>query len=323
MTNRVVNFDFLRCLCMLMIVGIHFYTHGLFAELSNYQDPDFCWFSSYERVVRLLNFLASQYFYIIFCISVNCFILITGYFMVSSRLRINRVVSIWLQTLFYSLFIPMVMYIFVGGESVNYFLSGLTPICSNTYWFVTMYIGLMMLSPFLILMVNRISQRQYKQLLLIIGIINISLVWKIPLGAIYSGPTGLLFFVFLFLVGGYIKLFGVNIGKGKYGKCFILFSLFLFFYTVAQEFLLGIKHQKGFYHVMNPYNGFLFFLSVLFFLWVKNLHLNSERLRTLVFSTSPFVFGVYLISDHPYLRKYLWGLFDWYDLLGKEYFSFL
>ena len=295
----MVNFDLLKCMCMLMIVGIHFYTHGLFADLGNYQEVDMNMFGSYDRSVRSVNFLLSEYAFIVFCISVNCFVLITGYFMARSRLKVNRIVGIWVQTLFYSIAIPCIMWFFIGDAARPYLLKGLTPVSSNIYWFVTIYIGLMMMSPFLILLVNKMEKAIFKQFLLMFGLINITFIWKIPWGDVYGGGTSLLFFMFLFCMGGYIRIFGIKRGKGHYGKYFFLLSLLLFVWTLTLDFSVGVRHHTGPYHVINRYNGFLFFLSVLAFLWVKDMKMDNRILFDIVTKISPYVFGVYLITQNP------------------------
>lgn len=318
--KRVVNFDLLRCMCMLMIVGLHFFTHGLFGNPSNFQETDMNLFCSYDRSIRSFNFLLSEYVFTIFCISVNCFVLISGYFMAKSRLKVKRIVGIYLQTFFYSLLIPILLGLFTSDDSLLYMLEGLTPICSNTYWFVTIYLGLMVISPFLISWMNQMEKTTYRRFLIIFGLINITLIWKFPWGSTYGGGTSLLFFIFLFFVGGYIRLFDISWGKGHYLKYFLLASLFIYALTIAYDFALGIKYQTGPYHVISSYNSFPFFLSVLAFLWVKDIKIDNKFLSSTCIKISPYVLGVYLISDHPLVRQYLWGMFDWHDLLSKPYF---
>jgi hypothetical protein len=300
-----------------MIVGIHFNTHGLYKEISVWQDPSFSSLTS-SGGIRLFNRIISEYLFLIFCTAVNCFVLISGYFMAKSQLRTRRLLGIWLQTFFYSLIIPLILNFLQDSNGLNWFIKGLTPICSKLYWFVTMYVGLMALSPFLIKGIQALSKHLYKLLIIIMGAINVVVIWKIPLGSIYSSGTCLLYFVFLFIVGGYIRLHDLQIGKGKYGYYLIFFSLAVLFITLVQDVAIGIKHHTGLYHMLNPYNGLPFFMSVLMFLYFKNLHISTHGIVSkTVFFISPYVFGVYLISDHPKIREWLWGLFDWPNLMNS------
>ena len=302
---------------MLMIVGIHFYTHGLFKDISSWQDSSFNSLIS-NGGIRCLNRILSEYFFLLFCTSVNCFVIISGYFMVRSQLRIKRVIGIWIQTFFYSTIIPLLFFLFQGGNGLDWLIKGFTPLCSNIYWFVTMYIGLMLLSPFLIKSIEGLNKRQFKLLLIVMGIINIVVIWKIPLGSIYSSGTCLLFFIFLFLVGGYIRTHNISLGKEKYGQYFIVFSLIALVITLVQDIAIGIKHNKGLYHILNPYNGLPFFMSVLLFMYFKNKHAFKKGiLQKMAITLSPYILGVYLISDHPMVRKWLWGLFDWPNLMNS------
>jgi hypothetical protein len=157
--------------------------------------------------------------------------------------------------------------------------------------------------------------------LLVLFFINITISFDFPFGDIYGGGTSLLFFIFLFLVGAYIRLYDIKWKKCQFGRYFFVLSLFVFCYTLAQELVIGHKHQVFLYHIFNSYNSLIFFLSLFAFLWFKNVEFRMKETRAaFIFKLSPLVFGVYLISDHPLMRQWLWGQVDWNYFFSSFFF---
>lgn len=91
----------------------------------------------------------------------------------------------------------------------------LFPVIYSKYWFVTDYVGLMLISPILNFLIGKMGKRDYQIFLgitlgmtvLLAGTINESLNdWK----------SNLLWFIILYMVAGYIKLYAdLNIKNSK------------------------------------------------------------------------------------------------------------
>ena len=95
--NRKSNFELLRIIAMILIIAHHFSLHGGF------------------RVVQskpLINRIWILWLQLGGKIGVNIFVLISGYFLVSSpAFKLKKVLKLWLQLFFYSIVIYAV---FVG-----------------------------------------------------------------------------------------------------------------------------------------------------------------------------------------------------------------
>lgn len=75
------------------------------------------------------------------------FVLISGYFGI--KLRIKTLVSLVLQVVFYSLILTLLgVYVFKIGYTID-IIKSLLPLSGNFYWFMTVYIELFVLSPFI------------------------------------------------------------------------------------------------------------------------------------------------------------------------------
>lgn len=94
-SERQANFELLRIVAMLMIIVLHYLNKG---EL----------LTAYTTDRTVINYAA--HLIEAFCIvAVNCYVLLSGYFLVESAWRPGRVVSLAGQILFYSVLIPVVL----------------------------------------------------------------------------------------------------------------------------------------------------------------------------------------------------------------------
>jgi len=96
-TTRKSNFELLRIFCMFTIILSHFSVHGGFDTnlISNPINKYFIQFIGLGEI------------------SVDCFILISGYFLVSSNIHFIKLIRLELEILCYSLCIILFAFIFV------------------------------------------------------------------------------------------------------------------------------------------------------------------------------------------------------------------
>lgn len=176
----------------------------------------------------------------------------------------------------------------------------LMPIRYDSYWFITQYIGLFIMTPFLAKWAHSMKKAEYKAMLFSLFILT-SIIQLHGL----RGGFSLIWFIFLFMFAGYIRLYENESTilfkwSKKPGMIFIIFSLLLFilsFFTNRES--LNIVTYFGFY------NGpLLFFSSVSFFLYFKKK--SESKLIITIAKLSPYMFGVYLIHEHPIVKEHLW-----------------
>lgn len=292
--NRDRNFEVLRTVAMFFIVVYHCLTHGIGSGYN----------FSVNSPVSFVNLLFSDFFLVFSSISVNLYVMISGYFLVDLDFKLSRVVRTWMHALFYSGVITILMMAFqiVPFDRANLFKSFM-PISTDAYWFVTQYLGLLILSPFLALVARHISYRQYHFLLIGGAFICLSIIPDFPMGKRFYVAHGnsIWSFAYLFFVAGFIKHHVTKLATSKLLSTIVLVSLLLF----ACEVLLG--YQNGLIHLywLN-YNGLPFLLSVLVFLLVRQTAVPDNWLWNLLVNVAPYSFGVYLIHDHLLVRDWLW-----------------
>ncbi len=134
-SERHMGFELLRIISMLMIVFMHEIGHGGLGV-------------SVE--VGSLPYHVYWTVYALSRVSTNCFVMITGYYMVKSRMKLSRVFRIWCEVLFYSVLTYLIA-IGLEGELLSFseLIKVVTPISSEEYWFATGYVMMYLCIPLL------------------------------------------------------------------------------------------------------------------------------------------------------------------------------
>lgn len=183
---RDSNIELLRIVSMMLIILFHFSVHGPWPADG---------VLAADVAVGALAFGGK--------LGVNCFVLITGYFMTRSSVRVASVARVVLETWFYSWGL-LILFAVAQPELVTQarLEKAALPLVSGEYWFITNFVALMVVSPFLNLLFDRLSRRG-KSRLAAIGFVTISVLPTLttfnPLG------SDLLWFFYLYLVGGWIR----------------------------------------------------------------------------------------------------------------------
>jgi surface polysaccharide O-acyltransferase-like enzyme len=301
--ERIANFEILRTVAMLMIVTMHvFIDSGVMgSSIKN------------SSGMAVANYAISELINTVIYVGVNCFILITGYFLIDRyTFSLIRVERIWAQTCFYLFMISLVCYITGAcNTSVTELMDSLLVIRGNKNWFVKCYIGLIMIAPFLSIAVHNLSKRQYQLLLCVGTLISVNLFKPLcfPYGDLYDcyGGATLAWFVYLYIVAGYIRLYNPLTSKKRVGMFFLLCWM-----TMVIEYAVKIysEYQKtGCMTFVNigSYNGVLMPMAVLIFVYFKNAQFKSRVWKPFV-AIAPYVFGVFLLHEHFKLKELIWAV---------------
>lgn len=304
--KRQANFELLRIVAMLMIIVLHYLNKGGLIE-------------PYTQDNSAVNYAA--HLIEAFCIvAVNCYVLLSGYFLVESAWKPERVVSLAAQVLFYSLLIPVVLIcagVVAAGElSVYDWLNYVLPVETEHYWFATAYLIMYLFAPLLAAGVKAVERRTLQ---IIIGVMALFFcVWKSVVPATlatdrYGYDYG--WFLFLFLIAAYIRLYGVpKLEKKRNAAIFYVgMSLGIFALTVASGILAEVLPAFAYYMDMpDTYNHILCLLSSIgLFMLFKNMKPWEGRTAEVIRRLAPYTFGVYLLHEHILIR-YRW--MQWFHI---------
>lgn len=291
---RERNFEVMRTLAMFFIVIYHCLTHGVGSEYG----------FSIQHPASIFNFAFSDFLLVFSSISVNLYVMVSGYFLANSRFKVSRIGRTWLNACFYSCIITIVfMSLSLKPWSVASLVKSFFPLSTDAYWFVTQYIGLLILSPFLALIIRQLSYRQYVALLIGGAFLCLSIIPDFPLGKRFHVAHGnsVWCFAYLFVIAGFIRH---HLGKLSTGKLVASIVLVVIL-TMVCDIYMGYNGSVVHLYWLN-YNALPFILSVLAFVFIKQMNIPSSMLWNLMVKAAPYTFGVYLIHDHLLVRDYLW-----------------
>lgn len=296
---RCSNIELLRIISMMLIVATHLCNHYMDMDGSLWPfPPGFIFLQSVKSVTY---------------IAVNMYVLISAYFLCTSRFKSKRIIMIWLEVLFYSLLIG-VPHIVNGGVSFTKIVTVFFPVLMSEYWFATVFIGLLVLSPFINITIRSMSQKALLLnccVLLFLTSVVPTVIGPFSSWVAYGGSCGLLWFITLYYCGSYIRLFVskelIILYKSKilvYGLVFMMFAAiarFVIAFTTAH--LLGHAVGAGFFYGNNVI--FNVVGTLLVFMYFTVVKIENNTLIKVVNSLAKSSFAVYLIHENPFIRPYL------------------
>ena len=298
LTTRNLSLDILKILSMVMVIVLHTKTYGLSGITFELNDK-FYWITTALHMFSL--------------VAVNCFVLISGYFTSTSKIKPSKLIMLWTLVTTFSLGVYLLLCAIpsTGFElSFGEILVSIFPVMAKRYWFFTCYIVMMVLSPFVNKFIDSLDKATYKKLLavllvLFVGINSIN-IWGDPLGT--DKGYSVLWFIVLYLVAAYIRRYGLP--KLPYGILYIAISIFSTFASALLK--LGGKYFNIFSQaseILLRYNSAtVFFGSVCLFLFFLNHPIKLNKiLQKLICGVSVASFGVYLLHEHPLVRDILWN----------------
>lgn len=300
MKKRKVSIELLRILSMLMVVMLHFLGKGnLLPDLAGEMDKTgyVAWFMESLCIV-----------------AVNVYMLISGYFLVESSFKVGRLLSLICQVLFYSMLVPVVLgcvgVLPVETITVYQLLQYVFPTLMEHYWFVTAYVLMYLLSPFLATAVHHMSKRKLQiTLVLLLAVMSLSKsVLPVQLEMDNFGYDAL-WFVCVYLVASYIRLYGIpffSSAKKSLGMYVLavlgIYALSMLLHMVcvrtgSLEFFVDVAFEYN--HIFN------LFAAVALFYTFLHLDIPDGKLSGCICKVGSLSFGVYLLHEQVEIR-YLW-----------------
>lgn len=295
--RRESNMELLRIISIVMIIFSHFAVHGNYsfalAELS------------FLRIwIATLSLLGE--------IGVNIFVLITGYYLVAAKvdaLNLKKIIRFLVQCSFYSIgiFTIFASIACCRGQNFTWKYSVLFPVLSQLWWFASIYFWLFILHPYLNHLLRGLSKGEYQKFL---AVLLISFC-VIPSIVGHSYHTALLWFIILYVVAGYIRLHNDILLPGRAsGSSFCFVAGAVLFCLMVGVRIAGIALESKIpifaIHTVSlgeMHNVFTFLIALSLFTAFRKITMKYHQWINFLASAT---FDVYLIHDHPAVRKLLW-----------------
>ena len=300
--KRLSNFEWLRVLAMGMIISLHYVFKGGLIENPT---ADF----SYKTIVLWL--ITSL------CIcAVNAYILISGYFLTEAAFDPGRLIRLIVQVLEYSIVVLAVLtavgYVRLSELTLYDILGYLFPVGTEEYWFVTAYFMMYLMAPILSVGIKALDKKALRTVIVILLVFNC--IEKSILPMLLPGDAygyDFIWFMTLFTVAAYIRLYGIAYLEGHKGRSWAVYLLsavmiwavgLIFSYAGTRT---GIDTLSHYADIVFHYNYiFVFTASVGLFYIFKNARFDEDGAPARVArGIGRLTFGVYLLHEHPCIRS--------------------
>ena len=240
---------------------------------------------------------------------IDCFVLITGYFMCKSSISLRKFVKLLLQIELYNILFGCI-FLYTGyiSLSVSSLIQIVNPIPSVNTGFTSCFLLFYLFIPFLNILLKNLSKSQH--LLLVILCLGIyTILGTIPwIGVTFNYVT---WFCVLYVVASYIRLYGIWRSEDKmfWGRASlvlitisVLSVLVMLFRGVYSEVALNWGFLMLFVSDSNKLLAFL--VSISTFMFIKNIHIRQSKWINTIASCT---FGVLLIhANSDAMRQWLW-----------------
>lgn len=279
--ERQGNLEVLRIFCILTIILYHYFIWGginVDADIGN-------------RIIGNIGMIMGK-------ISSNAFILISGYFLFKLSFKIQKVLKLMLEFLFYSILVNIVMVIITKDMSLmKYMYQSIFPLFFELHWFVVAYIGMYLMLPFIKKALIDISKRSYFTILIVLGIILSIFPSIIGFGydTISNNVFGnVIFFLYLAMIGGYISKFNITIFKKKIYDIILIIGIVLLFNS--DDYYFGVNS--------------IWTLTIAILIFDLFLKFNIKNNKIISFF-APASLGILLLHDNKFFNQMMWKkIFD-------------
>lgn len=284
--KRDSRFELLRILSMFLIMLFHFEYFGETWRI--------------DKANSLLDQIILSSYLPFGKIGVYLFIMITGYFVGIKSYRIKKSLTkafiIWSETIFYSVTLFLIIVLLgLMNFSFKNFIAACLPFITNQYWFVSAYIMLLVLIPFINLAVENLGKKQFMYLIIITSFFGCFLT-SIN-NSTFSSEISFGYIIPPYLIGTFIRKYGIQVSYVKI-KITILYLVAVLLTALISYF--GYGKYRSFFNF-----GILELLiaTLVFVGFTKNRSFHNIGINTI----AKTVFASYLITDNLYLKAAIWN----------------
>lgn len=277
--------EFGRILTMIMVMALHILLQGGLLKSS-------ALFSIHGQILIFM-----EYFLLV---AVNVFGMISGFVMVNGQYKVKRLVLLWLQVVFYSYLILVVVSPFYH-LNMRLIITSLLPTMSNQYWYFNSYLVMFLFIPYLNKGIKLLSKKDLGK----------AIVFMFLILSVFSSVTGSekfyvnsgyspIWLMFLYIVGAYVKLYPAEIMQIKYKllKYIILTVAMVFLHDGLNFILFNLQGEYEQHWFLLRYSfPIVSLMSVIFLTYIVGLEFSNKAKKLIVFF-SKHSFAAYLVQTN-------------------------
>lgn len=308
--ERSSNLELYRIIVMLLIVAHHYVANSGLIHVM--QDSPI---SSNSIFYYLLGAWGKT--------GINCFVLITGYFMCTSSITLRKFLKLYLWIVTYGILFAII-FAFTGYQNIELkSLALLAPFrIIHSDSFPSSFIVWWLFIPFLNVLINNLNNRQHLQLL-VMFVIVFSIYPSVP-GLFEIKLNPICWFSTLYIIASYIRKYPNHIFKEQSVKFWGILSALLIIigiFSVVAILFIGVKIDKNlpqYFMISDSQKPLALLISISTFMFFKNLKVRNSKIINIIAASS---FGVLLIhANSDVMRQWLW--YDTVDCINHYDVSF-
>lgn len=292
-TDRNSNIELLRILLMILLIASHYvHNSGLLDVI--YSSP--IGLKSY--IILIFGMWGKP--------AINCFVLITGYFMCDKEIKYSKIIKLICQVLFYNIIIYFI-FVLLGEQtfSITGFLKCLNPIPSISQNFVSCYIVFFFFIPFLNILIKNMSRKKHFIILTIL-LTMFTVLGSIPRYEIEWNYVA--WFATLYLLASYFKQY---MDKVLHNKRLWIIAFVVSYLLVITSIIVGLKvsfeynMRLAYYFIEDSNKIGALLLSVSLFFLMNNINIKKSRLINCIAAVTFDVLLIHANSDA--MRTWIWN----------------
>lgn len=292
MKERNSNLELYRIIIMLLIVAHHYVVNSGLGDIIG-KEP----LSTHSIFFYLFGAWGKT--------GINCFLMITGYFMCKSQITWRKFLKLLFEVEFYKITIYAI-FLLSGYETFSVFgcIKSIIPMLDIKDGFVSCFLAFYLCIPFLNILISNMDKKQHGLLILLCFFIY-TLHGTLPMMSVSMNYVS--WFCVVYFIASYIRLYPSkklnNANWGGYSLLCILVS------AISIVLILWINTQMGRhispYRLVSDSNALMALLtSICSFMLFKDLKIPYNRFINAVGAST---FGVLLIhANSDTMRRWLW-----------------
>lgn len=314
--KRDFNLDFVRCIALFFVMGVHFCTH--------------C--NIYNAGYTGLAAFVTETLRTMYVPALALFLMLNGYFQSKKKLSAKYylgILKLFEMYLLCSVLNMLYSRFYLGQElTARSFLSGILNFTGTEYgWYVLLYNGLFLIIPFLNIIYNSLEKRGHKRILILTFFFLSALPFSflnafVNLNAYWWQRIWPIMFYFM---GAYIGEYRRELEGKRWGLWYLIallvFSAYNYLLYDMSSPLFGIASQSFKYSHESLQNAVMTPLVFLFALNVK-LDRCPKFLTDFMVSVSNYSYGIFLFTSITDSFIYGW-LNRFVPDVGKRYLFFI
>lgn len=297
MKERSSNIELFRIVMMLSIVAHHYVVNTGIMEIM-LEDA-----TSWQSLFLYMFGIWGK-------IGINCFVLISGYFMCKSEITIRKFLKLFLEVLFYNV-VCFAAFAIAGYQpsSIADIVKELNPMRNMMNGFMSCFLMYYLLIPYLNKMLSVLERTQHRNLIALS--LLILMIWNHIPTIIYT-TNYVIWFSVLHVIAAYIRFYENELAQ-KFSHFYshlglITLSLVVLAMTSVYVEVLGFGRWCTSYwpytYVMDCEAILAVPTSIMLFMWFKSLAIPQSKIINTIASSTLAVLLIHANSDA--MRQWLW-----------------